>query len=84
MQNDKKKHRLPAESNEEFGSNPFELDSGGLDSIPSELKGAGKPKVEVSLSRDWEGESVWKLGEEKVVVEGKPLPQLRFSDIFAG
>ncbi len=47
----KKKQRLPTESKEEFGSNPFEeLDSSGLDPIPSKLKGVGKPKVEVSLS----------------------------------
>ena len=47
----KKKQRLPTEAKEECGSNPFgELDSSGLDSIPSELKGAGKPMVEVSLS----------------------------------
>ena len=47
----KKKQRLPTEPKEEFGSNPFgELDSSGLDSIPSKPKGVGKPMVEVSLS----------------------------------
>jgi len=47
----KKKQRLPTESKEEFGSNPFEeLDSSGLDFIPSKSKGVGKPKLEVPVS----------------------------------
>mgnify|MGYP002038891614 FL=1 len=47
----KKKQRLPTESNEEFGSNPFgELDSKGLDSIPLKSAEGAEPKIKVSVS----------------------------------
>ena len=47
----KKKQRLPTESNEEFGSNPFgELDSTGLDSIPLKSGEGAEPKIKVSVS----------------------------------
>ena len=47
----KKKQRLPTESNEEFGSNPFgELDTKGLDSIPLKSAEGAEPKIKVSVS----------------------------------
>ena len=91
----KKKHRLPTESNEEFGSNPFgELDSSGLDSIPSELKGAGKPKVEVSLSErlgrgerlEVRREKSGRGGKTVTTVKGFPthIPQDDFKRMLKG
>ena len=91
----KKKHRLPTESNVEFGSNPFgELDSSGLDSIPSELKGAGKPKVEVSLSErlgrgerlEVRREKSGRGGKTVTTVKGFPthIPQDDFKRMLKG
>ena len=91
----KKKHRLPTESNEEFGSNPFgELDSSGLDSIPSELKGAGKPKVEVPLSErlgrgerlEVRREKSGRGGKTVTTVKGFPthIPQDDFKRMLKG
>ena len=91
----KKKHRLPTESNEEFGSNPFgELDSSGLDSIPSEPKRAGKPKVEVSLSErlgrgerlEVRREKSGRGGKTVTTVKGFPthIPQDDFKRMLKG
>ena len=47
----KKKERLPTESVEEFGSNPFGgLDSEGLNSLPTNPSSTVSPKVKISSS----------------------------------
>jgi len=91
----KKKQRLPTESKEEFGSNPFEeLDSSGLDPIPSKLKGVGKTKVEVSLSErlgrgerlEVRREKSGRGGKTVTTVKGFPthIPQDDFKRMLKG
>ena len=91
----KKKQRLPTEPKEEFGSNPFgELDSSGLDFIPSKSKGVGKTKVEVSLSErlgrgerlEVRREKSGRGGKTVTTVKGFPthIPQDDFKRMLKG